>query len=85
MPNYVHNFNVKGMGSFPIDMLRYDSCYPRTEEDSGKIHGTLGCGRADKEEITISHYGSKKEWMPTHGRWKSFMWEVVSTEPAWKV
>jgi hypothetical protein len=35
-----HEFLVEGFGVFPVDMLRYDQCWPRREiEDTPKIQG----------------------------------------------
>ena len=28
-----YTFTVEGTGMFPVDMLRYDNCWPRTEQD----------------------------------------------------
>lgn len=81
---YIHIITVKsdGLGEisfpFPIDMLRYDSCYPRTERDSGKIMETHSMGRmvgevGNIEVITIA----SRAWAPAKGRWKSFQWTVV--------
>lgn len=41
MPKYVTHFKVEGLLGFPIDMLRYDSCYPRTQQDVSEVHASL--------------------------------------------
>jgi hypothetical protein len=59
-------FAVEGEGDFPIDMLRYDKCWPATERDSHVI--------AYKNRRTVelrSLTGS------TDRRWASFGWRVV--------
>lgn len=65
---------------FPIDMLRYDHCFPRTTEDSDAL------GFAYREKlgsfIEVSLQGSHS---PTKTRWESFGWTIVvrsgSTDP----
>jgi hypothetical protein len=77
---------VQGLhgGSFPVDMLRYDSCWPRTENDSANISLTFSMDLMDKslfdsvkrelmttgiELVTNSKY-------ITRARWESFGWQV---------
>lgn len=33
MALHLRHFTVRGRGEFPLDMLRYDSCWPRSGED----------------------------------------------------
>ncbi len=61
-------FIVRGFGEFPIDMLRYDKCWPKTEEDSAKIINPPD-GRYD-----VSLLGNST---PNTGRWKSFCFSVL--------
>lgn len=61
-------FQVQGHGTFPMDMLRYDICWPASEWDSGRLPGEAGHVR------TITLKGLKP---PTFARWRSFGWEVV--------
>lgn len=64
---------VQGRGSFPVDMLRYDSCYPNSERDSSLIEGTLrdymSKNRPERWSICIRSAG-ENPW--TVGRWESF-------------
>lgn len=30
-------FDVRGTGAFPVDMLRYDACWPASEADSHRM------------------------------------------------
>ena len=76
-------FTVLGRGVFPLDMLRYDGCYPKLETDTAimgeeglrevTLHKTLNWGHA--HELL-------KVWVPTVGRWNSFGWAVLSDLPA---
>ena len=68
-------FTVEGSGYFPVDMLRYDACYPAREEDS---HATIFAD--DLRRVTLKHRVLKDEVLtgfPCEGRWKSFTWRVV--------
>jgi len=80
---YVHTMKVRADGfvsSFPIDMLRYDSCYPDSQDDVNRIVATLDYRRRTvKDEahvISVIHVGDKG-WTPTDERWKSFGWKVI--------
>jgi hypothetical protein len=68
--------SVTGDGSFPIDMLRYDSAVPATEVDSGLIEDTFGL-RFPSEPMTLQLRMMRP---PTEARWKSFDWPVTNTE-----
>lgn len=69
---------VKGRGQFPIDMLRYDGCYPRHEADSGRIEVSFQRGNFNVEQqISLTLPGKEP---PTEARWSSFGWTVVSCE-----
>lgn len=56
---------VEGDGDFPIDMLRFDLCWPATERDAMVV------GYRGKRTVMIR--GLK---VPTEGRWASFGWTV---------
>ena len=62
-------FIVEGTGVFPIDMLRFDACYPRTSADIVKI-SSIGMRRVElRTHATHS---------PTPDRWNLFLWSVVN-------
>lgn len=73
---------VEGRGHFPIDMLRYDSCFPRTGEDAGKISRItkvpfqLSYQREIQSIVLIRR--SLNNLPATTERWESFGWRVVS-------
>ena len=85
MATWVHRFSVKGFGCFPLDMLRYDACYPEGSEDAGNIDRALDRDISGKDRkdtaINLVHVGSDRVWQPTKGRWSSFMWTVVEVKP----
>lgn len=58
---------------FPIDMLRYDNCYPAHSDDSSNIHSTLEHTRSDVPvTIRVIKHGPKMVNPFTIDRWKSF-------------
>lgn len=76
---YKHTATIKFSGRFPIDMLRFDSCFPATGMDTAKIERSLLRERGGgKEEVQVCAYSDRKDhW--TLGRWKSFL--AVVSEP----
>ena len=87
---YVHRFQVKAAklagsfqlaGSFPVDMLRYDSCIPDTEQDANNIIASIQTyGTDDVGEITLRHYSTANNIAHalTEARWQSFGWQIVN-------
>lgn len=62
-------FKVTGTGNFPIDMLRYDACWPATESDAAHLQFEKG-----RRTITLHTHNPSA---PTNGRWNSFLWNVA--------
>ena len=71
----VYVITVAGRGEFPIDMLRFDLAYPRTEEDSAVIIKMFR--RVVEGSHQVQLVSSKQ---PTPDRWKAFGWTVVGFE-----
>jgi len=72
---YRHQFTVQGHLTFPVDMLRYDACWPKTEaEDVPAIADSLN-PLVKTQTYTIRMVGCLP---PTEGRWASFGWKVLS-------
>lgn len=73
---------------FPIDMLRYDSCYPDRDRYSvSRIEETIDPYTTAKEfepkPINLIHLShGNKNWTPTNARWESFGYKVVNIKPA---
>ena len=61
MPKWVQYAEVSGSLSFPTDMLRFDACFLRLDEDKFIV------GRAVHKQ--------KQEW--TVARWRSFGWMLT--------
>lgn len=72
MAFYRHTLEVTCRMAFPVDMLRYDRCYPTSEQDSGRIAWGTGArtpqGRTVKVETV--RRGKGNPW--TRERWMSF-------------
>ncbi|MEK6878462.1 MAG: hypothetical protein AABY22_02585, partial [Nanoarchaeota archaeon] len=64
--------------SFPLDMLRYDECFPYNQEDVDKIHKTNNPeGFICPNRIKLKGYVRNKSDKPTEDRWLSFGWKVI--------
>lgn len=66
----IHRITVSGRGEFPMDMLRYDECYPYSVEDI-----SLMTERTCLREITLVCH---RPCGSTYARWDSFGWEVIA-------
>lgn len=67
------HFTVRGSGRFPIDMLRYDGCWPFQSTDSFAItHSFTWEHGPEPYEVRLETWQGK----PTVGRWRSFGWDV---------
>ncbi len=64
-PRYLYEYYVTGSGDFPIDMLRFDQCWPADGEEAAKL------GDLSRRSI---RFQSHRE--PTVARWSSFVWSV---------
>ena len=74
---------VQGIGNFPIDMLRYDCCFPQGSEDVGQIVYSADYHlRADallkKVPFKVTLVCASGRYTP--GRWSSFGWKVTRVE-----
>jgi hypothetical protein len=61
-------FMVRGSGHFPLDMLRYDRCYPAGQDDVSKVAE----GPELRSVNVTAPYGAL-----TVARWASFGWSVL--------
>lgn len=74
----VYRFTVEGRMRFPVDMLRYDACYPANNESVTAITDSLDSLRR-RENITATYKVDLVSQV--HGcepaRWASFGWTVT--------
>lgn len=71
MSRYYQTFDVETAFLFPIDMFRYDYCFPHSEIDAHKIINNLN-NPPQKMTVTVGRFVSSKAALPTIGRWNSF-------------
>jgi len=80
---YYHTATFEGSVPFPLDMLRYDQCWPRSSSDAQ----TIACFPNYRKEtrlfstpirVEVARYSASKRdpgWCTL--RWKSFGWKKV--------
>jgi hypothetical protein len=69
---YYQTFTVKGNGEFPLDMLRYDMCFPESQEDATIIANSFQSAMFEHWHVTIGRHIRVKNDKPTIDRWHSF-------------
>jgi hypothetical protein len=62
---------ITWVGSFPLDMLRYDHCFPARAKDVPLMQS----GKGGTIVVAQTVHGDKSDWTP--GRWKSVGAELV--------
>lgn len=62
-----------GKGPFPMDMLRYDCCFPAKAEDAHEINSTK-----DFRAIALAQDHDKATGRWTPDRWASFGWILAA-------
>ena len=73
-PKSYWEFTVEGNGEFPWDMLRYDRCWPASEDQIVAL-APYHRGELFKNTRQVKMRGLNE---PTPARWESFGWKVVS-------
>jgi hypothetical protein len=79
-PKSPTRFSVEGTYPFPVDMLRYDMCWPASTEDAVQMAEALAFGRrmrGDTKRIRKVTLKTQALSAPTTGRWESFGWKIV--------
>jgi hypothetical protein len=77
----VSTFTVSGsgFGEFPFDMLRYDGCYPASEQEADRLsHYCQGMreNRGEQPDFSVT-LRTCHRFAPTTRRWESFLWKVT--------
>lgn len=73
-----YEFTVEGRGEFPLDMLRYDRCWPKREsEDVGAIEKSFRQTQLGAADLYAVRLRGLRE--PEAARWKSFGWRVTDS------
>ena len=73
-------FTVKTNFSFPLDMLRYDYCFPKSSKDALEIEKSLTEHTLEEREIELARFVRIKSTSPTVGRWNSFQCNISNVE-----
>lgn len=76
---YYQTFIVITSFTFPVDMLRYDGCFPHSEVDATKISRNLREHNYPLE-VKIGRYIDNRHSKPTEGRWESFGCTIKDVE-----
>jgi hypothetical protein len=79
-----YNFEVEGRTQFPLDMLRYDACWPEGQEDVSKIHSLM----ETETRMQMRREGKlparirlcSNTMARTTARWNSVGWRVVGAD-----
>lgn len=74
---YQQDALILGSGNFPIDMLRFECAFPKTERDAGIMEGSAINRRAGIFVVLISRYTDRKTRQWTPGRWHSFNTKIL--------
>lgn len=62
----LYSYTVEGHHRFPLDMLRYDRCWPAKQIDVSALDAHPG----------VRTVGVRSNQPPTVERWASFGWQV---------
>lgn len=73
-------FKVTFRGHFPLDMLRYDMCFPDSEEDVAIIYDSIAISPLKGTTVTLARWVRGKKELPTADRWESFLAKVSEVE-----
>jgi len=74
---------VNGGTNFPLDMLRYDACFPETQADVAAIDDRMDPHFRPKPQdlkpVRVVRYGKTREQAERFEvrRWNSFLWSCV--------
>ena len=75
----IRRAEVTFMGSFPVDMLRYDSCWPARGEDASNIERSFHVPQVECK-VQLCKHAKKKDKAWTPARWKSFACSIKELE-----
>jgi hypothetical protein len=77
MEAYEHFFTVWGTTPFPIDMLRYDCCWPATAADSLAIERSIANRDSQAAVVRLMSRIQRRHWRPAADRWRTFGWRMT--------
>jgi len=65
---FYHILTLEGRGRFPLDMLRYDRCFPHRQEDVSALDAEPG----ENWKCQVVQYTTTRQHRFTPARWSSF-------------
>lgn len=78
----IYNAKIQFTGSFPMDMLRYEGCYPVSGSDASVIEASISrSGKPPRKlgehvpiiEVNVAKFSDRPAWDAwCPDRWKSF-------------
>lgn len=71
----LYGYEVTGGGTFPVDMLRYDCCWPAGQDDVTSAFTPLRLSLLSNEPPVRRTVTIRGLCLPTEGRWRSFGWK----------
>lgn len=74
-------FTVEGNLGFPMDMLRYDACYPFDQHSVDQIsdsHEAYNWRDKATDKLRVFKVTLVSLQSPTEARWESFGWRVLN-------
>lgn len=81
MAMHLKRAEITTSNRFPLDMLRYDSCFPYRGEDVEAIAKSQEGYPGRPYTVTVARYSSRKResgWTPQ--RWESFGCRIVERD-----
>lgn len=86
-PRFKSRLAVHVTGPGVIEMMRYDTCYPATEEDAHKLIRVCGGDGSPDDHLVVFMRSAAADNAPTEGRWRSFGCRVLDVrhpdDPPW--
>lgn len=70
-PSYLHFARITWAGSFPVDMLRYDHCFPVCEQHAREMEASQW-SPGESHTAIVARYSHSAKWPFTPARWDSF-------------
>lgn len=79
---HLHRATFVGTTPFPLDMLRYDTCFPWDSQDASRIATSVRGTRDTLPDgtpppIVVATYKPNASWEWTKGRWATFGWTLI--------
>lgn len=74
---YRHYAQAEGTLRFPLDMLRYDGCYPDDQASVAQMYRSLDGETSEPLRVRIVQISPESKAIWTPARWASFGWTLA--------